>query len=56
MIERRYGLHGHDAARLEDLAAELEVTRERVRQIQQDALLELRRTLGAMGLAPDALF
>ena len=56
VIERRYGLHGHEAATLEDLATELDVTRERVRQIQQEALLGLRRALGAMGLAPDALF
>jgi RNA polymerase nonessential primary-like sigma factor len=56
VIERRYGLHGHEAATLEDLAAELDVTRERIRQIQQEALLGLRRALGAMGLAPDALF
>ncbi|MFN9807125.1 MAG: sigma factor-like helix-turn-helix DNA-binding protein, partial [Betaproteobacteria bacterium] len=51
-----YGLHGHEAATLEVLAAELDLTRERVRQIQQEALLGLRRALGAMGLAPDALF
>lgn len=56
VIERRYGLHGHEAATLEVLAAELDLTRERVRQIQQEALLGLRRALGAMGLAPDALF
>lgn len=56
VIERRYGLHGTDTATLEDLAREFGVTRERVRQIQQEALHGLRRTLGAMGLAPDALF
>lgn len=55
VIERRYGLHGHEAATLETLATELDLTRERVRQIQQDALLGLRRALGAMGLSPDAL-
>lgn len=56
VIERRYGLHGLEAATLDDLAAELDLTRERVRQIQQEALHRLRRALDRMGLAPDALF
>lgn len=55
VIERRFGLHGLDPCTLEQLAAELELTRERVRQIQQEALLRLRRHLGARGLGPGAV-
>jgi RNA polymerase nonessential primary-like sigma factor len=45
VIERRFGLHGFDNATLEQVAGELGVTRERVRQIQMDALKRLRRIL-----------
>jgi RNA polymerase nonessential primary-like sigma factor len=55
VIERRYGLKGHDPATLEELAEELHLTRERVRQIQQEALQRLRRSLGARGMGRDAL-
>jgi len=55
VIERRYGLNGHEQATLEELAAELGLTRERVRQIQQEALQRLRRTLGAGGVGRDAV-
>src|SRR5437763_733049 len=33
VVERRYGLNGHEVATLDELAKELGVTRERVRQI-----------------------
>jgi RNA polymerase nonessential primary-like sigma factor len=39
IIERRYGLNGADVMKLEGLASELGVTRERVRQIQVEALV-----------------
>ncbi|HYO27838.1 MAG TPA: RNA polymerase sigma factor RpoS, partial [Azonexus sp.] len=42
IIERRYGLKGADITRLEALASELGLTRERVRQIQLEALDRLR--------------
>ena len=45
VIERRFGLHGFDNATLEQVADELGVTRERVRQIQMDALNRLRHIL-----------
>jgi RNA polymerase nonessential primary-like sigma factor len=45
VIERRFGLHGFDNATLEQVAGELGVTRERVRQIQMDALKRLRHIL-----------
>ena len=55
VIERRYGLGGYEPATLEELADELKLTRERVRQIQQESLQRLRRTLGARGVGRDAV-
>ena len=55
VIERRYGLNGLDVATLEELARELGVTRERVRQIQAEALEKLRARLERRGLDRDAL-
>ncbi|HTS21754.1 MAG TPA: RNA polymerase sigma factor RpoS [Casimicrobiaceae bacterium] len=55
VIERRYGLNGTDVATLEQLATELGVTRERVRQIQAEALDKLRARLRVRGLSRDAL-
>jgi RNA polymerase nonessential primary-like sigma factor len=55
VIERRYGLGGHEVATLEELAAMLGVTRERVRQIQAEALEKLRSRLARRGLDRDAL-
>jgi RNA polymerase nonessential primary-like sigma factor len=55
VIERRYGLSGAEVATLEQLARELGVTRERVRQIQAEALDKLRARLRVRGLSRDAL-
>jgi len=55
VIERRYGLNGREVATLEELAGELNVTRERVRQIQSEALEKLRARLRVHGLSRDAL-
>ncbi len=55
VIERRYGLSGAEVATLEQLARELGVTRERVRQIQAEALDRLRTRLRVRGLSRDAL-
>lgn len=55
VIERRFGLHNYDIATLEDLAEELQLTRERVRQIQQEALQKLKRLLTRGGVRKDAL-
>jgi RNA polymerase nonessential primary-like sigma factor len=56
VIERRYGLNACEVTTLEDLAAELGVTRERVRQIQGEALDKLRAKLTRRGFTKDALF
>src|SRR5690606_37700870 len=55
VIERRFGLSGHEVLTLEHLASQLGVTRERVRQIQLEALAHLRRILSRRGLSRDAL-
>jgi RNA polymerase nonessential primary-like sigma factor len=55
VIERRYGLNGRDVATLEELAREIGVTRERVRQIQAEALDKLRERLKRKGLDREAL-
>ncbi|OWW20888.1 RNA polymerase sigma factor RpoS [Noviherbaspirillum denitrificans] len=55
VIVRRFGLDNDDPATLEELAAEMSVTRERVRQIQQEALVKLKRALTARGVGKDAL-
>jgi RNA polymerase nonessential primary-like sigma factor len=55
VIERRYGLNDHEVATLEELARDLSLTRERVRQIQAEALDKLRARLKRRGLDRDAL-
>jgi RNA polymerase nonessential primary-like sigma factor len=55
VIERRFGLNNQDIATLEELAEHLAVTRERVRQIQLEALQTLRRILRRRGLSKDGL-
>lgn len=56
VIERRYGLNNHEICTLEELAATLGLTRERVRQIQIEGLEQLRRILRRKGIAKDFLF
>ena len=55
VIARRFGIDNDDPATLEELATEMGVTRERVRQIQQEALVKLKRALTARGVNKDAL-
>ena len=55
VVERRYGLNGYDICTLEQLAEYLSLTRERVRQIQIEALTTLRRLLRRGGLGRDVL-
>lgn len=55
VVERRYGLGGRDVTTLEDIAGDLGLTRERVRQIQVEALTKLRKRIARDGLTPDAL-
>lgn len=55
VIERRYGLNGCEVGTLEHLSADLGLTRERVRQIQIEALSKLRKQLSREGLTKDEL-
>lgn len=55
VIERRFGLHGLEAATLEDVAEEMQLTRERVRQIQQEAMTKLKRLLANGGFTREGL-
>ncbi len=56
VVERRFGLHGYENSTLEQVANELGVTRERVRQIQMDALKRLRVILEKDGYSIDSIF
>jgi len=56
VICRRYGLCGHENSTLEQVAQELGVTRERVRQIQMDALKRLKEILEVGGYSFEAIF
>ena len=56
VVERRFGLHGRDVATLEEIGVELGVTRERVRQIQIEAIRRLRQILEREGFSIHALF
>jgi RNA polymerase nonessential primary-like sigma factor len=55
VIERRYGLNGCEVQTLEALAEDLGLTRERVRQIQIEALTQLRRIMRRRGISRDVL-
>lgn len=50
VIMRRYGLCGYKAGTLEQVGLAVGLTRERVRQIQQEALLRLRSLLQSHGI------
>jgi RNA polymerase nonessential primary-like sigma factor len=56
VLVRRFGLNNHERTTLEDVGRELGVTRERVRQIQMDALKQLRKILENQGFTEELLF
>ena len=56
VLVRRFGLNNHERTTLEDVGRELGVTRERVRQIQMDALKQLRKILENQGFSEELLF
>ena len=43
VLKRRFGIHGGGEANLEEIGGELQLTRERVRQLETEALSRLRR-------------
>ena len=55
VVERRFGLHGYDISTLEQVGEQIGVTRERVRQIQIEALKRLRDIMESQGYSGDAI-
>lgn len=55
VVERRFGLHGCRRETLEQIGNEIGVTRERVRQIQLDALKNLREMMENNGMSGETL-
>ena len=55
VLEGRFGLHDRDPETLDTLSQRLGLTRERVRQVQNEALLKLKRHIGRRGITRDAL-
>jgi RNA polymerase nonessential primary-like sigma factor len=56
VIARRFGLRGFEKGTLEEVGREIDLTRERVRQIQVEALKALRVLLEKDGLTQEDLF
>jgi RNA polymerase nonessential primary-like sigma factor len=56
VVARRFGLRGHEAATLEEVGREIGLTRERVRQIQVEALRRLRDIMERNGLSGETVF
>ena len=56
VLARRFGLLGYEPSTLEKVGREINLTRERVRQIQVEGLRRLREILVKQGLNMEALF
>jgi RNA polymerase nonessential primary-like sigma factor len=56
VLARRFGLLGYEPSTLEDVGSEIGLTRERVRQIQVEALRRLKDVLGQQGLSLETIF
>jgi len=56
VLEGRFGLHQREPETLEVLSDRLGLTRERVRQIQNEALSKLKRQMARSGIDREALF
>jgi len=55
VIVRRYGLDNQEPATLEELSKEVGLSKERIRQIQQEALVKLKKYLQSHGLDKDTV-
>jgi len=55
ILEGRFGLHDRDPETLDVLSLRLGLTRERVRQVQNEALCKLKRYLARRGITQQAL-
>lgn len=56
VVARRFGLLGYEMSTLEQVGSEIGLTRERVRQIQVEALKRLRALMEKEGLSSEVLF
>jgi len=56
VLMRRYGLKGHEQATLEQVGSLLGCTRERVRQIQLEAVRRLKQQAASRGVTADVIF
>jgi RNA polymerase nonessential primary-like sigma factor len=56
VLTGRYGLHDREPETLEVLAERMGLTRERIRQIQQEALVKLKRRMVRQGIDRDSIF
>jgi RNA polymerase nonessential primary-like sigma factor len=56
VLSGRYGLRDREPETLEVLAERMGLTRERIRQIQQEALLKLKRRMIRQGIDRDSIF
>jgi len=56
VVSRRFGLRGYETSTLEEVGREIGLTRERVRQIQVEALKRLRVIMETQGLSGESLF
>ena len=56
IVSRRFGLRGHEKGTLEEVSSEVGLTRERVRQIQMEALKSLRIIMEEHGLSRETIF
>jgi len=56
VLARRFGLLGYEPSTLEDVGKEIGLTRERVRQIQVEALRRLKEVVTHQGLNIESLF
>ncbi|MFV0476937.1 MAG: RNA polymerase sigma factor RpoS [Parahaliea sp.] len=56
VLSRRFGLRGYESSTLEEVGREIGLTRERVRQIQVEALRRLRSMMETQGLGSESIF
>ena len=56
ILVQRFGLYGFEEATLEEVGQKVGLTRERVRQIQVEALKHLREVLENQGIESEVLF
>jgi RNA polymerase nonessential primary-like sigma factor len=56
VVSRRFGLRGYETSTLEEVGREIGLTRERVRQIQVEALKRLREIMENQGLNSSTIF